>query len=75
MGFGEAADDGEAEAGAAGGAVAGGVGSIEAIEHVRQVLGGNAAAGVGDVDPQPAAFAAGANVDAPILRACGAARC
>ncbi|GAB3847696.1 hypothetical protein GCM10027610_068060 [Dactylosporangium cerinum] len=45
--------DGEPEAAAAGGAVAGRVGAPEPLEHERQVGGGDPAAGVVDLDDDP----------------------
>jgi len=44
--FGKTPDDGEAEAGAAGCAIARGIGPVEPIEDVRQVLRADAAAAV-----------------------------
>src|SRR6266545_4596608 len=50
VGSGEGAGDGQSDAAAACGAAAGRVGAVEAVEHLRQVLGGDAVAGVGDGD-------------------------
>ena len=50
VGFDELSGDGEAEAGAAGGAVAGRVNTVEAIEDVVETLRWDAGSGVSDLD-------------------------
>ena len=48
VGLGEGLGDGEPDPSAAVASVAGSVGAVEAFEHVREVLGGDAVAAVGD---------------------------
>ena len=50
MGGDEGAGDGQPDPGPAVGPVAGGIGAIEPFEDVRQVVGSDAVAGVGDGD-------------------------
>ena len=50
VGAGEGAGDGQSDAAASGGSAASRVGAVEAVEDLRQVLGGDAVAGVADGD-------------------------
>ncbi|GBD28482.1 hypothetical protein HRbin31_00500 [bacterium HR31] len=59
--------DGQAQAGAPAGAGAGAVCAVEAFEHVRQVVRGDAPAGVRHRDPDLRALATDLHVDAPAL--------
>ena len=53
MSQGEAAGDGQPDPGTAGVAGPGRVGAVEPFEHLRELLRGEAIAGVGDRDPHP----------------------
>ena len=55
--------DGQAESGAAAGASAGFVSPVKALEDLRQILGGDAHAGVGDGEDGSTIFRAGAEAD------------
>ena len=68
VGFDDVLGDGEAEAGAAGFAGAGGVHAIEAFEDAFLIRQRNADAGVGDGDDGFARAGGGADVDVPAWR-------
>ena len=68
MGFGEGLGDRESDPGAAVAAVAGDVGAVEPFEHVRQVLGGDALAAVGDRDGELAVVRRRGDLDVAVRR-------
>jgi hypothetical protein len=64
----DGAGDGQADDGAAVGSGPGGVEAVEPAEDSVQIGGGDAVAGVGDLDDGVGAVAAGADPDRPARR-------